>query len=109
MVFMALLSTIFLVCSLRTNAIFVIIFLMLSSTFSLLAGAFWTESEGKASLYNSLVKGAGGVSFVGTLAGWYLLVVIMLATLEFPLDLPIGDLTGLIRGANDKPTNKEEV
>jgi uncharacterized protein len=39
--FMAVLSFVFLICSLRTNICFFIIFLTLSLVFGLLTGAYW--------------------------------------------------------------------
>ncbi|SRR6266536_78332 len=41
LLFMGLLSLIFLICSLRTNVVFVIIFLSLAPAFGCLAGAYW--------------------------------------------------------------------
>lgn len=42
---MGLLSLIFLVCSLRTNVAFFIIFLTLTIAFGLLTGAYWAMAE----------------------------------------------------------------
>jgi uncharacterized protein len=41
LLFMSLLSFVFLICSIRTNVVFFIIFLMLILTFACLAASFW--------------------------------------------------------------------
>lgn len=56
---MGILSTIFLVCALRTNLVFVGIFASLQICFYLLAAAFWVLAyvdPAKANLANTLVK-----------------------------------------------------
>jgi succinate-acetate transporter protein len=55
---MGLLCVIFLICSLRTNVAFFIIFLSLTIAFGLLAGAFWAKAEdfvGTAQYANKLL------------------------------------------------------
>jgi succinate-acetate transporter protein len=42
---MGLLSLVFLICSLRTNVAFFIIFLTLTIAFGLLTGAYWAMAE----------------------------------------------------------------
>lgn len=42
--FMGLLCVIFLICSLRTNVAFFVIFLSLTVAFGLLTGAFWAQA-----------------------------------------------------------------
>lgn len=42
---MGLLCVIFLICSLRTNVAFFVIFLTLAIAFGLLTGAFWAQAE----------------------------------------------------------------
>lgn len=46
-VFMGVLSLVYLICSLRTNIIFVGIFTAATLGFSLAAAAFWTTAQGK--------------------------------------------------------------
>jgi succinate-acetate transporter protein len=46
LVFMGLLCVIYLICALRTNIVFLVIFLTLIIAFGLLAGAFWQLGQG---------------------------------------------------------------
>ena len=36
------------------------------------------------------------------MAGWWLFLAIMLAAVDFPIALPVGDLSTLIKGASDR-------
>jgi hypothetical protein len=96
---MGVLSFVFLICSLRTNVVFVVIFIGATLGFCLAAAAFWTTAAGMP-IGATLLKGTGGSFFGAALAGWYLLAVIMFATLDLPFlaQLPVGDLSTVIKG-----------
>jgi uncharacterized protein len=103
--YMALLCFIFLVCSLRTNVVFFGIFLLLVPAFGCLAGTFWKIAEGTPSALSTAVHAqhaAGGLYFAVALLGWYLFLVQLLASVDFPLNLPVGDLSRFIKGASEK-------
>ncbi|KAB8211072.1 GPR1/FUN34/yaaH family-domain-containing protein [Aspergillus parasiticus] len=101
-VFMGLLCCIYLICSIRTNLCFMVIFLALTLGFSFLAGTSWQLANGNADLSRSLKKTGGACLFVGAMSGWYFLLVQMLASVDFPFTLPVGDLSRIIGGASDK-------
>lgn len=105
LLFMGVLSFVFLVCSLRTNVVFVIIFLSVMLCFFLLTGAYFSlaaDYVGNAAFAHKLVLGGGGCGFVCCLAGWYILFAILLAVVDFPFQLPVGDLSSVIKGRSDK-------
>ncbi|KAG7142024.1 Protein alcS like protein [Verticillium longisporum] len=107
---MMLLCLVYLVCSLRTNVAFFIIFLTLVLGFGLLTGAYWalaSDYTGNAAFANKLIKGGGACYFVTCLAGWWIFVAILLAILEFPFQLPVGDLSQLF--AKKEVRNKSNV
>ena len=99
-VYMGCLCFVYLICALRTNLIFVLIFLLLIPAFGCLAGYFWNAADGV--LNTSLLEAAGGLTFVVCLLGWYLFLVQLLAAVDFPLNLPVGDLSRFIKGASEK-------
>ncbi|TVY29548.1 Protein alcS [Lachnellula hyalina] len=116
LIFMALLSFIFLICSLRTNICFVVIFFTLTLGFSLLAGAYWQSANGigrkdaSAIALAGRLQIAGGASlFVTSMAGWWIFFAIMLAALDFPFQIPVGDLSTLIKGASTRQKEKENM
>ena len=98
--YMAVLCFIYMICALRTNIIFLMIFALLVPAFSCLAGFFWYAAEGV--LATKLQHAAGGLTFVVSLLGWYLFFVQLLASVDFPLNLPVGDLSRFIKGASEK-------
>ena len=103
---MALLSAIFLLASLRTNICFVIIFLTLALQFGLLAGGYWSLSSSSTAIEGAkLVAVAGSFSFMSCLAGWYIFAVQVLASVDFPISLPVGDLSQIFKGGADRITN----
>ncbi|PVH80250.1 GPR1/FUN34/YaaH-class plasma membrane protein [Cadophora sp. DSE1049] len=104
LLFMGVLTFIYLICSLRTNLVFVLVFLSAMLGFILAAASFWTTALGEA-VGATLLKGSGGSFFVACIAGWYLLCAIMFATLDLPWGLsglPVGDLSTWIKGASEK-------
>lgn len=122
---------VFLICSLRTNIVFFTIFFTLVCAFGCLAGAYFnlalvyenpenTIAAAKAAklvvvssspisymegpLLTLIVKAGGAFTFVTSLAGWWIFVAIMLASLDFPISLPVGDLSHIIKGRSQKKT-----
>ena len=88
LLWMGFMSFIYMIVSLRTNIVLVLIFLGLLLTFVFLAGAFWQLGNGQMALGNRLVVGGGACGFVTTLFGWYLFASILMASLDFPIMLP---------------------
>ena len=117
LVFMGVLCLIYLVCSLRTNVVFVVIFFTLVCAFGLLAGAYWQEANAFANnndpstlaLAGRLQKAAGAFTFVTSMAGWWIFFAIMLAALDFPFQIPVGDLSTMIKGYSEKQKAKDSV
>jgi succinate-acetate transporter protein len=118
LVFMGVLCFIYLICSLRTNVVFVVIFFTLVIAFGLLAGAYWQIANGlgdtpvlaqKLALFNRLNKAAGAFTFVTCMAGWWIFFAIMLAVLDFPIQIPVGDLSTMIKGFSEKQKDRENM
>lgn len=101
MVFMAILCLIYLICALRTNIVFVLIFLGLFMTYAFLAGTHWQHANGNKALGDTLQVAAGAWGLLACVAGWYIFASQMLAALDFPIELPVGDMSHLIKGASD--------
>jgi succinate-acetate transporter protein len=116
LVFMGVLCMIYLVCSLRTNVVFVVIFFTLVIAFGLLAGAYWQNANAignkdpsAAALAGRLQIAAGAFTFVTSMAGWWIFFAIMLAALDFPFQIPVGDLSTMIKGQSEKVKQSEEA
>lgn len=96
--FVGFLSFVFFICSLRTNICLVILFLAYTIAFPLLAAAEWTHAQGQMALSNRLMVGGGAACFVVSLCSWWAMIGGLLESVDFPISLPMGDLSGVIRG-----------
>lgn len=93
-----MLSFIYLIGSLRTNAVFALIFVFATIGFCMGAGGFFQLAQGNADLGNKLVVGLGACFFGADMCGWYLLLAVMIQTMELPIpDLPVFDLSTVIK------------
>lgn len=104
---MGLLSLIYLICALRTNVVFVAIFLGLLLTFVVLTGAYWHAALGHTEMAERLQVGAGAFGFLATLAGWWIFFAQMLASVDFPFQIPVGDISHLITPLSERVKQKE--
>lgn len=105
---MGILSLIFMIVALRTNVVFFLIFLCLVPTFMLLAATFWQTFDAP-SVASQCQKAAGALAFIVSMLGWYIFASIMLALVDFPLQLPIGDLSQVIKGGSQIAAAKSAV
>lgn len=86
---MGVLCFIYMICSIRTNVAFFIIFLTLVLAFALLTGAFWNLAlDGTSATGLACVTAAGACAFVTCVAGWWIFASILLASVDFPIVLP---------------------
>jgi hypothetical protein len=85
---MAIMCFIYLICSIRTNMVFFMIFLTLVLAFACLAGSFFEANNGHAVLAARLQVAGGAFAFCTTLFGWWIFIAIMLASLDFPFSVP---------------------
>jgi len=125
---MGFLCFIYMICALRTNVVFVGIFLFLVPAFGCLAGAYWHLAEGSVSTAQTLLIAAGACCFVVCALGWWIFFAILLASLDFPFQLPgkctlvcirlskravanlaftVGDLSSIVKGASQKKKERE--
>ncbi|OQV09581.1 hypothetical protein CLAIMM_13688 [Cladophialophora immunda] len=106
--YMAVLVFIYLICSLRTNICFVLIFVALVPALCLMAASFWKLAEGNVKTAVTCQHAAAGLLFAVCLLGWYLLAAQMLASVDFPLNLPVGDLSSVIKGASTRAAARQQ-
>ncbi|KAF2433583.1 GPR1/FUN34/YaaH-class plasma membrane protein [Tothia fuscella] len=104
---MGIMCFIYLICSLRTNICFFFIFLTLTCAFSLLGGAYFQLANGNTAMAGKLQVAAGAFTFCTCAFGWWIFFAIMLAALDFPFQLPVGDLSGYVKGYSEKKKLQE--
>ncbi|KAK9430116.1 GPR1/FUN34/yaaH family-domain-containing protein [Lipomyces doorenjongii] len=96
--FWALLVMVLLICSLRTNVAFFLIFVTVDAALLCLTIAYFVMAEGKYTLGQNFVKAGGGCLLTCGLVGFYIFIVLMLSAVDFPFQLPVGDLSHLMKG-----------
>lgn len=99
---MALITLYFTICSVRTNVILVIIFFFITLAFLLLTGTYWVMAEGKTDEASKLQTASGAIVFVFCIFTWYLELHLMLQSVDFPVNVPVFDLSSKIPGATDR-------
>jgi hypothetical protein len=52
------------------------------------------------------MKVSGGFLFATIAMGWYYLFALMLGVIDFPFQLPVGDLSHIVKGYSEKQTAK---
>lgn len=55
-----------------------------------------------------LGQAGGAVGFVVCLLGWYIFTSQILLSVDFPFELPVGDLSTVIKGRSDRSKKKAE-
>jgi len=107
LVFMGVMCFVYSICALRTNLVLFLILFFLIPTFGCLAGAYWFMIDDPTKSAACLVAG-GACAFVVCMLGWYIFSAILLAAVDFPLSLPVFDLSHIIKGASDKKKAAED-
>ncbi|KAF7198346.1 Protein alcS [Pseudocercospora fuligena] len=110
LLFMGVLCFLYMILALRTNLIFFLIFMTLVPAFGLLAAAYWNLAKGTpaaAASAKTYTIAAGALTFVTDMLGWWIFFAILLASLDFPFQLPVVDLSRFVKGASDKKKAKE--
>ena len=100
---MAILSTIFLLCSLRTNLVFFLIFVAATMGFGFAAGSFWCAGIGQMANSAQFLVATGACFWAAAMLGWYLLLAIMIPTMELPIPTPpVFDLSQIVKARRPK-------
>ncbi|KAK5651680.1 hypothetical protein OQA88_11746 [Cercophora sp. LCS_1] len=94
--FVGLLSFVFFACSLRTNLCLVLLFLAYTIAFPLLAAADWVHAQGDMDLARRLTVGGGAACFVVSCCSWWAMVDGLMESVDFPIRLPMGDLSKIV-------------
>ncbi|OAL42568.1 plasma membrane ammonium transporter [Pyrenochaeta sp. DS3sAY3a] len=95
---MCILSFIFLLGSFRTNGVFVVILLFVTTGFGLGAGSYFQLARGNTILGTKLATGLGACFFASGVLGFYFFAALVVAILELPMpDLPLFDLSMFVK------------
>jgi uncharacterized protein len=124
LIFMCLLCFIYMIAALRTNICLVLILFTFVLAFPCLAASYFDAARGELGLSSTLRIAGGGefhslllflaaandctaFAFSGSVIAWYLWTSMIMESVDFPIALPVGDLSKLIKGRSEK--NKDAV
>ncbi|KAI5919440.1 GPR1/FUN34/yaaH family-domain-containing protein [Camillea tinctor] len=83
----------FFIFTLKINAVFALIFGLVSVAAWVLAGAYFKVAAGEYETAGRLQKTGGALLFVVAALGWYMCFIIMAGEMRITLKLPVGDLS----------------
>ena len=83
------------------------IFLTLALGFFMIAGSYWQLAQGNMAAGGSLQTAGGSIFFISILLGWYLFLVQILASVDFPVSLPVFNMSTMVKGASERRKAKE--
>ncbi|KAJ5131851.1 hypothetical protein N7448_006009 [Penicillium atrosanguineum] len=106
-VILAVLTSVYLICSLRTNICLFLALFLLVVTFSLTAATFFQTALGNAVQAAKLQKAAGAFNFALCIPIWHIFVAQILDSVDFPFSLPVGDLSTVVLGKSQKARKHE--
>jgi hypothetical protein len=78
-------------------------------TVGCLSGSFFAVASGASSDALTLQHVGAGLLFGVTLLGWYIFLALVLQAVDFPLSLPLGDLSTRIPGRRGFGAGTEKV
>lgn len=104
---MGLINLYFLICSVRTNVCLFLIFFFLEAALLLLAGTYWLLAEGNDAGAGRVQIAAGACTFAFCVLGWYVELHLMLLSVDFPINVPMYDLSTVVPGASDLVRKKD--
>jgi len=96
-----ILCFLYLIVSLRTNVPFVVIFLSLTVQFELLAAGYFHIGIGDTVRAAVEIKAAGACGFIVSLMGVWIDLHFMLEAVDFPFNVPLLDLSKVVKGRGD--------
>ncbi|OJJ36201.1 hypothetical protein ASPWEDRAFT_156679 [Aspergillus wentii DTO 134E9] len=99
---LAIVTFIYMICSIRTNICLFSALFLLVIAFSLFAGSEFTLALGKEALAHKLQIAGGAFNFALCMPVWHIFMVQMLDAVDFPISLPVGDLSTVIPGKSQK-------
>lgn len=92
---------IFCIASIRTNIIFFLMFLLFIPTLGCLSASMWYEAQEEMEKMMLLQHVGAGIMLGVCVLGWYDFAAMVLASTDFPLTLPLGDLSTRVPGMTD--------
>ena len=106
LIFMAVLCLVYMICALRTNIILVWVLFTFVVAFPCLTASYFYNGAGMTSRSANCRIAGGAFAFSGSVAAWYLFLALLLESVDFPISLPVGDLSVRFKGRSERMKDK---
>ncbi|KAF9894799.1 hypothetical protein FE257_004420 [Aspergillus nanangensis] len=103
---LAVLTFVYMICSIRTNVCLFSALFLLVITFGCFAGSFFQLALGEAALAARLQLVGGAFNFALCFPIWHIFIAQILESVDFPITIPVGDLSSVILGRSQKMRQK---
>lgn len=74
-----------------------------------ITGSFFSLAHGNGVYATRLQHVGGGLLLAACLIGFYIFIALVLASVDFPIVIPLGDLSTVIKGARDKAQERNDA
>ncbi|KAK2608583.1 hypothetical protein QQS21_002930 [Conoideocrella luteorostrata] len=108
-IFMGVFTFVIMIGSLRTNLPLLLTFSMLGPTFVIFGCSRLYGAQGDEKMLKTLQHAAGALGFASICTGWYLFLAEILAGTDFPIQVPIFDLSQRVPSATELSKRKRIV
>ncbi|KAJ5378364.1 GPR1/FUN34/yaaH family-domain-containing protein [Penicillium cosmopolitanum] len=102
MVAILIVLTVLGIASIRTNVSLFSLFVVFIPAVGCLTASFFAIARGDAVYATKLQHVGAGLLLAASLIGFYIFIALVLASVDFPIAIPLGDLSTVIKGANEK-------
>ena len=109
LIFMAVLCFLYMIAALRTNICLVIVLFCFCITFPCLTASYFYAANGMLAIAKTTRVVGGAFSFIASMVAWYLWFSLILESVDFPVTLPVGDLSKYVKGKSDKAKSEREM
>ncbi|KAL2831541.1 GPR1/FUN34/yaaH family-domain-containing protein [Aspergillus cavernicola] len=100
--FLSLLTFFYLICSIRTNICLFTALFLLVITFAIFSASYFQLANGAEELAHRLQIVGGAFNFALCVPIWHIFLVQLLEAVDFPISLPVGDLSTVVLGRSQK-------
>ncbi|KAH8700419.1 hypothetical protein BGW36DRAFT_446955 [Talaromyces proteolyticus] len=106
-VILAVLTFVYFICSIRTNICLFIALFLLSIAAALFSGVYFQLALGNAILASKLQTASGAFIFALCFPIWWIFIAQILETVDFPVSLPVGDLSTVVLGKRQREKKRQ--
>ncbi|KAJ6151180.1 hypothetical protein N7470_007774 [Penicillium chermesinum] len=103
---LAIVTAVYLMCSIRTNVSLFLALFFLVITFALFAAVYFQNALGNTATAAKLQVAGGACNFVVCLPIWHIFIAQICEAVDFPFAIPVGDLSTIVIGRSQKARRK---